>query len=100
MIQFLVTAVIVVIGLFLLTLMLCLMVWVVTKLLRFLFPRFRGEVSAEKLPKEKKIKKEKSARLEDRCTSCTSFGRCPLAQTEVKYPCRFFLQECDEPEVL
>ena len=100
MIQFLVTAVIVVIGVFLLVLMISLMVWVVTKLLRFLFPQLRGQIPAVKAPKEKKPKKDKSARLEDRCTSCTSFGRCPLAQTEVKYPCRFFLQELDDPEVL
>lgn len=100
MIQFLVTTVIVVIGVFLLVLLISLMVWVVTKLLRFLFPQLRSEVSGDMPPKEKKTKKNKSARLEDRCTSCTSFGRCPLAQTEVKYPCRFFLQELDDPEVL
>lgn len=84
MIQFLVTAVIVVIGLFLLTLLLCLMIWVITKLLRFLFPQRFGSIKA---PKEKKDKK---AKLEDRCLECSSFGRCPLSQTEVKYPCRFY----------
>lgn len=98
MIQFLVTAVIVVIGLFLLTLMLCLMIWVITKLLRFLFPQFRGAEVSAKLPKEKKGKKDKSQRLENRCINCTSFGRCPLAQTEVKYPCRFFAEQPADPQ--
>ena len=98
MIQFLVTTVIVVIGVFLLVLLISLMVWVVTKLLRFLFPQLRSEVSGDKPPKEKKPKKNKSVRLEDRCTSCTSFGRCPLAQTEVKYPCRFFAEQPADPQ--
>lgn len=54
MIKFLVTAVIVLICLFLMALMLCLMTWVITRLLRFLFPqRFAGKVSAKK-PKKKK----------------------------------------------
>lgn len=88
MIQFLATAVIVVIGLFLLTLMLSLMIWVVTKLLRFLFPNLRPAVPA---------KKEKDPRVEDRCVNCSSFGRCPLAQTEVKYPCRFFAEQPSDP---
>ena len=93
MIQFLVTAVIVVIGVFLLTLMLCLMIWVITKLLRFLFPQFRGEQPAVKEKKSKKVKQ----RLEDRCLNCSSFGCCPLAQTEVKYPCRFYAEQPSDP---
>ncbi len=57
MIKFLVTAVIVLICLFLMALMLCLMVWVVTRLLRFLFPqRFGSGKTAPKNPK-KKVKK-------------------------------------------
>lgn len=57
MIKFLVTAVIVLICLFLMALMLCLMVWVVTRLLRFLFPqRFGSGKAAPKKPK-KKVKK-------------------------------------------
>lgn len=57
MIKFLVTAVIVIICVFIMALMLCLMIWAVTRLLRFLFPqRFGpGKVSAKK-PK-KKVKK-------------------------------------------
>lgn len=52
MIKFLVTAVIVLICLFLMALMLCLMVWVITRLLRSLFPqRFR--------PSDKRRKDEK-----------------------------------------
>lgn len=54
MIKFLVTAVIVLICLFLMALMLCLMVWVVTRLLRFLFPqRFGSGKAAPKKPKKK-----------------------------------------------
>lgn len=42
MVKFLVTSVVVLICLFLMALLLCLMVWVITRLLRFLFPqRFR-----------------------------------------------------------
>ena len=89
MIQFLVTAVIVVIGVFLLTLLLCLMIWVITKLLRFLFPHRFGAAAPE-LPKVKKGKKGKEVKLEYRCMECNSFGRCPIALTEVKYPCKFY----------
>ena len=39
MIKFLVTAVIVLICVFLMALMVCLMVWIITRLLRFLFPQ-------------------------------------------------------------
>lgn len=55
MIKFLVTAVIVLICLFLMALMLCLMTWVITRLLRFLFPqRFRPAPAAtKKKPKNK-----------------------------------------------
>ena len=55
MIKFLVTAVIVLICLFLMALMLCLMIWVITRLLRFLFPqRFGLKAPATKKPKKKK----------------------------------------------
>lgn len=55
MIKFLVTAVIVLICLFLMALMLCLMTWVITRLLRFLFPqRFGfGKAPAKKAKKKK-----------------------------------------------
>lgn len=57
MIKFLVTAVIVLICLFLMALMVCLMTWVITRLLRFLFPqRFRP---APALAPAKKHKKKK-----------------------------------------
>lgn len=98
MIQFLVTTVIVVIGVFLLVLLISLMVWVVTKLLRFLFPQLRSEVSGDKPLKEKKPKKDKSARLEDRCFNCTSFDICAMVQNEVKYPCRFFVEQPADPQ--
>lgn len=56
MIKFLVTAAIVLICLFILVLVSCLMVWVVTRLLRWLFPqRFGGKAAPMKKPK--KIKK-------------------------------------------
>lgn len=55
MIKFLVTAVIVLICLFLMALMLCLMTWVITRLLRFLFPqRFGSGKAPAKKPKKKK----------------------------------------------
>jgi Na+-transporting methylmalonyl-CoA/oxaloacetate decarboxylase gamma subunit len=56
MIKFLVTAAIVLICLFILVLVSCLMVWVVTRLLRWLFPqRFGGKAAPMKKPK--KVKK-------------------------------------------
>lgn len=55
MVKFLVTSVVVLICLFLMALLLCLMVWVITRLLRFLFPqRFRSQVSVKKPNKKKK----------------------------------------------
>lgn len=57
MIKFLVTAVIVLICLFLMALMLCLMVWVVTRLLRFLFPQRFGFGKATPKKPKKKVKK-------------------------------------------
>lgn len=55
MIKFLVTAVIVLICVFLMALMICLMVWIITRLLRFLFPqRFRpAATTGKKKPKDK-----------------------------------------------
>lgn len=55
MIKFLVTAVIVLICVFLMALMVCLMVWIITRLLRFLFPqRFRPAApTGKKKPKTK-----------------------------------------------
>lgn len=56
MIKFLVTAAIVLVCLFILVLVSCLMVWVVTRLLRWLFPqRFGGKAAPAKKPK--KVKK-------------------------------------------
>lgn len=59
MIKFLVTAAIVLVCLFILVLLCCLMVWVITRLLRFLFPmRFGGRAKPKpnnpspELPKE------------------------------------------------
>lgn len=56
MIKFLVTAAIVLVCLFILVLVSCLMVWVVARLLRWLFPqRFGGKAAPAKKPK--KVKK-------------------------------------------
>ena len=57
MIKFLVTAAIVLVCLFILVLVSCLMVWVVARLLRWLFPqRFGGKtVPVEKPKKIKKV---------------------------------------------
>lgn len=56
MIKFLVTAAIVLICVFILVLVLCLMIWVVTRLLRWLFPQRFG-VKAAPVKKPKKVKK-------------------------------------------
>ncbi|MFQ9445933.1 MAG: hypothetical protein ACLR01_15070 [Vescimonas sp.] len=49
MVKFLVTSVVVLICLFLMALLLCLMVWVITRLLRFLFPqRFRSQAPTKR----------------------------------------------------
>lgn len=56
MIKFLVTAVIVLICLFLMALMVCLMTWVITRLLRFLFPQRFGPKASAPLKKPKKKK--------------------------------------------
>lgn len=61
MVKFLVTSVVVLICLFLMSLLLCLMVWVITRLLRFLFPqRFRSQA-----PTKKKKKKPSPAVTEE-----------------------------------
>ena len=53
MVKFLVTSVVVLICLFLMALLLCLMVWVITRLLRFLFPqRFRSQAPTKKKKKK------------------------------------------------
>lgn len=88
MIQFLVTAVIVVICVFLLVLLLCLMIWVINKLLHILFP---GKLSGAPAKKEKKKTKEVvGERMEDRCLKCVNIGTCPLAMSNVAYPCKFY----------
>ena len=56
MIKFLVTAVIVLICLFLMALMVCLMTWVITRLLRFLFPQRFGPKAPAPSKKSKKKK--------------------------------------------
>ena len=61
MVKFLVTSVVVLICLFLMALLLCLMVWVITRLLRFLFPqRFRSQA-----PTKMKKKKHSPAVTEE-----------------------------------
>ena len=61
MVKFLVTSVVVLICLFLMALLLCLMVWVIARLLRFLFPqRFRSQA-----PTKKKKKKPSPAVTEE-----------------------------------
>ena len=63
MIQFLVTAAVVLVCVFILVLVLCLMIWVVTRLLRFLFPQRFGPkaVPAKKPKKAKKVVAEDEA---------------------------------------
>ena len=56
MIQFLVTAAVVLVCVFILVLVSCLMIWVVTRLLRFLFPQRFGP-KAVPVKKPKKVKK-------------------------------------------
>ena len=53
MIKFLVTAAIVLVCLFILVLVSCLMVWVITRLLRWLFPQRFGGKALVKKPKKK-----------------------------------------------
>ena len=68
MIKFLVTAVIVLICVFLMALMVCLMVWIITRLLRFLFPqRFcPAAPTGKKKPKTKAaVSKSKKSRPGD-----------------------------------
>ena len=68
MIKFLVTAVIVLICVFLMALTVCLMVWIITRLLRFLFPqRFRPTApTGKKKPKAKAaVSKSKKSRPVD-----------------------------------
>lgn len=57
MIKFLVTALIVIVCVFILILMLCVMVWAVTRLLRFLFPQRFGPGKATPKKPKKKVKK-------------------------------------------
>ncbi len=57
MIKFLVTALIVIVCVFILVLMLCLMVWAVTRLLRFLFPQRFGPGKATPKKSKKKVRK-------------------------------------------
>lgn len=65
MIKFLVTAAIVLVCVFILVLVLCLMIWVVTRLLRWLFPQsFGGKATPAKKPK--KVKKVVLTEADDR----------------------------------
>lgn len=64
MIKFLVTAAIVLVCVFILVLVLCLMIWVVTRLLRWLFPQRFG-VKAASVKKPKKVKKAVPVELDD-----------------------------------
>ena len=57
MIKFLVTALIVIVCVFILILMLCVMVWAVTRLLRFLFPQRFGPGKATPKKPKKKVKR-------------------------------------------
>ena len=65
MIKFLVTAAIVLVCLFILVLVTCLMVWVVMRLLRWLFPqRFGSKAAPVKKPAAKKKPNYKKSRPE------------------------------------
>lgn len=89
MIQFLVTAVIVVIFVFLLVVVLALMTWVITRLLRFLFPQKFAQAAQAVQARKKKISPKKGEKLEDRCPKCAYFGACP-AGMQMAAPCRFY----------
>lgn len=98
MIQFLVTAVIVVIALFILALLLCLMIWVVTKLLRFLFPqRFSASKIKKEKKKEKKVNHVTGEAVEDRCNKCAAYGTCPMPFL-VPAPCRKYEEKSETDE--
>lgn len=99
MIQFLVTAVIVVIALFILALLLCLMVWVVTKLLRFLFPqRFNvSKTKKDKKDKKKPVNHVTGQAVEDRCDKCSSYGTCPMPFL-VPAPCLRYAEKTEPGE--
>lgn len=92
MIQFLVTAVFVAFGLFILVVLLSLMFFVVMKLLGLLFPaRFGTVAKAAGLPLAKKKTAKKGGRMEDRCIECDKLGVCPAAMSgSVPYPCRMY----------
>lgn len=98
MIQFLVTAVIVVICVFLLVLLLSLMVWVISWAWRILFPSKFSGVPVKKEKKKKKAKEVVGERMEDRCLNCVNFGKCPLASRDVVYPCKFYGEQPGEQE--
>ena len=97
MIQFLVTAVFVVIALFFLALILCLMVWVVTKLLRSLFPqKFQAKPKKEK-KSGKSINHVTGVACEDRCDKCSDYGICPMPFL-VPSPCLRFKDKTETAE--
>lgn len=96
MIQFLVTAVIVVICVFLLLVILCLMAWLISKLMRILFPGKFPAAPAQQ--KKKKAKEVVGERKEDRCLNCVNFGKCPLAMRDVVYPCKFYGEQPGDQE--
>lgn len=90
MIQFLVSAVFIVLGVFILVVLVSLMVFIVLKLLRVLFPSRFGTLSVT-LPKKKKTAQKKGGQMEDRCASCGNFGKCPAALSgNVHYPCAMY----------
>ena len=93
MIQFLVSAIFVALGLFILVILLSLMFFVVMKLLGLLFPARFGRVAkaASVMPKQKKKAAKKGGRMEDRCFDCDKLGVCPSAMSgNVPYPCRMY----------
>lgn len=91
MISFLVTSVIVVIFVFILVVVLSLMAWVVTRLLRFLFPQRFAQAAKAVQDKKDKLIRKKGEKLEDRCPSCDFFGSCP-AGMQMAAPCRFYAE--------
>ena len=96
MISFLVTSVIVVIFAFILVVILSLMAWIVTRLLRFLFPQRFAQAAQAVQNKKKKLIHKKDELLEDRCPSCAFFGSCP-AGMQMAAPCRFFAEASVDP---
>ena len=97
MIQFIVTAIFIVVGVFLLSLIICLMTWVITKFLRLLFPhKFQAKPKVEK-KSGKPAQHITGQAVEDRCDKCAEYGICPMPFL-VPAPCRKYHEKSETVE--